>query len=456
MTKSRSFFAVLSLASLLVLPSCGDDDDSKGDDKEKPCDLVAQTGCAEGLVCEQVSGGEPKCFAPVSVKGKVFDTTSNAGIEGAHVVARDANEVAISGVAVTAQDGTYELKVPSPRDASGKPITTNYTLRADAQGYLTFPKAPRMALPVDIAKATGEPLVVQNAATDIGLIPLPDSANLGSISGKVLAENPGGTLVVAQGVTATAGKDGAYTVFNVPAGSVSVAGYLAGVNLKPATADVKAGAETKDVNLDVLGQTTTTVSGKVEIVNPGAGKNTSIILVVEETFVENAARGEAPPGLRAANVSGDWSIPNVPDGKYVVLGAFENDFLVRDPDTSIGGTEIQHITVPGTTTVTSFKITGALDVISPDGGQEVSGTPTFSWDDDSSEDTYTVQVYDAFGAEVWKLEGVLGPKGSKPVEVPYAGPALKAGIYYQFRATSIKDGVPISRTEDLKGVFLYK
>jgi hypothetical protein len=30
------------------------------------------------------------------------------------------------------------------------------------------------------------------------------------------------------------------------------------------------------------------------------------------------------------------------------------------------------------------------------------------------------------------------------------------GMIYQFRATSIKGGVPISQTEDLKGVFLYK
>ncbi|MBK8995601.1 MAG: carboxypeptidase regulatory-like domain-containing protein [Myxococcales bacterium] len=455
MSARRLVVSLLFAGLMPLLSSCGDDD-KKEENTDKPCDVVAQTGCEESQVCEQVTGGEPKCFAPVSVKGKVFDTTTAAGIEGAHVVARDANEVAISGIAVTAADGTYELVVPSPRNADGKPITTNYTLRADAQGYLTFPKAPRVALPVDIATATGEPLVVQNAATDIGLIPLENTAGLGSVSGKVLAENPGGTLVVAGSVTATSGKDGVYTVFNVPAGNASVTGYLAGVNLKPATADVKAGETTKDVNLDVLGNATTTVSGKVSIVNPGAGKNTSIILVVEDTFVENAARGEAPPGLRAANVSGDWSIPNVPDGKYVVLGAFENDFLVRDPDTSIGGTEIQHITVPGTTTVTSFKITGALDVISPDGGQEVSGTPTFSWKDDSSEDSYTVEVYDAFGTEVWKVEGVLGPKGSKPAEALYAGPALEPGMYYQFRATSIKAGVPISRTEDLKGVFIYK
>ncbi len=34
-----------------------------------------------------------------------------------------------------------------------------------------------------------------------------------------------------------------------------------------------------------------------------------------------------------------------------------------------------------------------------------------------------------------------------------AGPALVPGMYYQFRATSIKAGIAISRTEDLRGVF---
>lgn len=38
----------------------------------------------------------------------------------------------------------------------------------------------------------------------------------------------------------------------------------------------------------------------------------------------------------------------------------------------------------------------------------------------------------------------------------YGGPALEAGMIYQFRATSIKDGTPISQTEDLKGVFEYR
>jgi hypothetical protein len=42
----------------------------------------------------------------------------------------------------------------------------------------------------------------------------------------------------------------------------------------------------------------------------------------------------------------------------------------------------------------------------------------------------------------------------------YAGPALKVGMYYQFRVLSFRDTtnagrVAISTTEDLKGVFFY-
>jgi hypothetical protein len=105
-----------------------------------------------------------------------------------------------------------------------------------------------------------------------------------------------------------------------------------------------------------------------------------------------------------------------------------------------------------------FKVTGALGVMSPgaDGIDTVSGTPSFQWEDDSSEDTYTVTVFDALGTQVWEAEGVVGPRGGEPATVDYDGPALTPGMYYQFRAVSIKDGVPISSTEDLKGVFIYE
>jgi hypothetical protein len=176
----------------------------------------------------------------------------------------------------------------------------------------------------------------------------------------------------------------------------------------------------------------------------------------------NLARGEVPKGLRVATSGGKYELVDVPAGEYVVLAAFENDGLVRDPDTSIGGTAIQNITVANAPlTVTGFKVTGALDVVSPGatGPEAVTGAPTFSWKDDSSEDGYEIRVYDTFGKLVWEKLDVARVTGGGNVSQAYAGPALTPG-YYQFRATSWRDKsggkTYISATEDLKGVFIVK
>ena len=450
---------VVAGMSAALLVACGDDTEGQGGQGGAPaCSPEAQTGCAEGLACEEVEGGEPACFAPVTLKGRVFDLATDAAIEGAHVVARDENQAAISPVAVTNPEGQFDLRVPAKRDANGAPIARAFTLRADAQDYLGFPKAPRVALPLDLADATGEPLVLQSTLSDIGLIALSETSDLGQISGSVNAELPGGALALAGGATGIADSDGSFTIFNVPAGEQTVSGYKQGLNLAAATATVAAGEETPNVVLTEIGAATARVSGSVQIVNGGGASTTSVILVLEDTFDETLARGETPPGLRAGDISGAFSIDGVPDGAYVVLAAFENDGLGRDPDTSIGGTEIAHITVAGADVEIDggFKVTGALAVVSPgaDGIEPVSGTPTFSWEDDSSEDLYRVEVFDALGNLTWETEGNFDPGGGDDATVEYGGPALETGMIYQFRATSIKDGVPISSTEDLKGVFI--
>jgi hypothetical protein len=449
----------LALLPGFLLPmACGGDDPPE--QKDESCTPGGVSTCTDGKVCEEVEGGEAACFAPLVLSGRVFDTTTDEGIEGARVVARDANDAAISPVAVTAADGTYSLNVPARRDGNGSIVADDVTLRADAAHYLTFPRAPRTAIPIHLDEATGESPAIENALTDVGLIPLSESDGLGTVRGRVTSDRPGGALVVVAGATGVADSDGDYAVFNVPAGSADVRGYLPGVNLESRSVEVPADGEIAGVDLDDESIASAVVSGNVQIVNAPGGSLTSVILVLEDTFSELTLRGETPPGLRVADVSGAFSIANVPNGDYVALAAFENDGLVRDPDTSIGGTEIVHLTVAGADVTLSegFKVTGALAVIAPgaDGIDTVSGTPSFQWEDDSSEDTYTVTVFDALGTQVWEAEGVVGPRGSDPATVDYDGPALTSGMYYQFRAVSIKDGVPISSTEDLKGVFVYE
>ncbi|HEX6764505.1 MAG TPA: carboxypeptidase-like regulatory domain-containing protein [Polyangiaceae bacterium] len=449
---------VLGSVFALTVPfasGCGDDEPPPKEEKAE-CSTTTGEGCDAGFVCEEVEGGKAACFAPLIVSGRVFDLSNDDGIEGATVVARDANGAAVSSVAVSDADGNYELRVPAKRVSGGGIAASNVTLRADASGFLTFPRAPRVALPLDLSEATGDPPELASTLTDVGLIPL-GAGDRGTISGHVLAENPGGTLVVAGGATGIADREGEYTVFNVPAGTQTVEGYLPGVNLESESVEVAANAEETGVDLDVVSDASATVSGNVQLVNAPGGSETSVILVVESTFDETMARGEAPPGLRAGDVSGAWSIENVPNGRYVALAAFENDGLVRDPDTSIGGTEIVHVEVTGADVSLSdgFKVTGALAVESPGATEPETVTMPFdlSWEDDSSEDSYDLTVFDALGAVTWEQTGIMGPRGNAPVVVTYAGPPLEPGMFYQFRAVSIKDGVPISATEDLKGVF---
>jgi hypothetical protein len=456
LVRTRTVFAI-GVAALAA--GCGDDDPPPRQ-SAPTCTPGSTADCEDGQVCEEVEGGGPACFAPLLLRGHVFDVSDEAPVEGALVVARDANSAAISPVATTNAAGEYTLRVPGKRLPGGALASGDVTLRADASGYLPFPKAPRVAVPIDLTVATGEPLAVESALTEIGLIPHGTSDDVGSISGRVLSSIPGGTLLVAAGVTGIADVNGDYTIFDVPAGSVSVEGYSPGVNLESQTVDLAADEAETGVDLAVIGDATAIVSGNVQIVNASGGLTTSVILVVESTFDEMTARGEAPPGLRAGDVSGAWSIAGVPDGHYLALAAFENDDLVRDPDTSIGGTDIIDVVVDGASVSLSdgFKVTGALAVVGPgvDAPEQVSAPFELSWEDDSSEDSYDLVVFDALGNLTWEETGIVGPRGSAPVVVGYEGPTLEPGMYYQFRATSIKDGVPISATEDLRGVFFAR
>src|SRR5262249_40168898 len=144
------------------------------------------------------------------------------------------------------------------------------------------------------------------------------------------------------------------------------------------------------------------MTGQVDIVNPGNGTATSVVAFVESTYDPVTGRGVPPPGIRAPatgmpNVSGAFTIDQVPPGKYVVVAAFENDNLVRDPDHCIAGTTDVHVTVAAGAAApiaTAFKVTGALDVMSPGANQAeaVTAAPTLKWADDSGEDQYLVEV----------------------------------------------------------------
>ena len=153
----------------------------------------------------------------------------------------------------------------------------------------------------------------------------------------------------------------------------------------------------------------------------------------------------------------------VPEGEYVALAAFENDGYVRDVS-GIGGTAPVIVTVTNgamTSAQGNFKITGAVDLvgITPATGTEGSATlvnvlaPTFDWAPYPSAAEYEVTVIDALGNSVW----APGRFPSATTLAVYAGDALVSGMTYQVRIAAFDTGgSQISRTEDLKGVFIYR
>ena len=437
--------------------------------------------CEAGLTCAELEDGTHQCHSPLLVHGSVRDAADQSAIAGAHVIALDAESVAVTDVAVSGADGSYMLELPVVRDADGAPLATSYTLRAAAQSYQSFPSGLRTAIPFSSDDATpqSEGYVLESAVTELTLIGLRDDGRArhivsGQLHDAAGSEDPqtlaklSGVLMVAEGSETWTGitdKQGRYTIFNLPEGELALDGYAAGVDVVGKSLRVDT-ADRSNVDLDAKLGSLSRVSGSVQLVNPGDGDATSVILVVESTFDAAVARGETPRGLRAPgsgepSVTGSFSIEDVPDGKYVVLAAFENDALVRDPDTNISGTDVLHIDVHGGNVdmPESFKVTGALAIIGPGaaGAEAVSEAPMLRWEDDSSEDWYDVHVYDAFGSEVWSALKLPGQSGGASVSVRYAGP-MDLGMYYQFRVTSWrspggKSAAPISATEDLRGVF---
>lgn len=441
----------------------------------KECVLEDPSSCDEGLVCEVVQGRDkPLCAAPVELHGRVFDLETGAAIAGARVAAVDENRAPVGAVVTTDADGNYVLPVPSTRtDEQGTFVPRDVTLSASASDYERFPSGIRTAIPVDTAGATREgdhaPFILEGTPVEIGLQPLPeDQRGLPTISGVVeFGAETHSALVVAESTSssgiarsAQADASGAYTIFNVPAGSYRVRAYSRGANFDPVDATVAA-EDLTDVNLAPNAVAAATVTGSIQIV--ATTGQTSVILAVASTFDPESARGEAPAGLRAPDpgtapnlTGGEFSITGVPDGRYVVLAAFENDGLVRDPDTSLGGTDLAYITVENGVADASpaFKVTSAITMVGPgaENLEVVPSAPTFSWVKYPSTDQYELLVVDSLGNPVWST--TAPGTGGGNASVAYAGPELAPGGVYQWRAYA-KDtgGTRISATEDLRGVF---
>lgn len=470
MASGRLLFA---LTLVLGLVGCKKDDPSV-------CDPDDESTCSGGQVCEFVRDGDPACFDPVVVRGRVADGSESTAIAGASIVVLDANGSAIAGPVSSNTSGDYSVTVPTERDAEGAILPTKVTLRVDASGYVAFPTPPRFALPIELSTAvsTDGSLIVDDPTTDVSLFALPETlppTTYGTIRGSIDGPYVAGALVVAeQGAPASAvataivDGDGNYVLFNVPTGATTtVTAYAAGVHVTAATTTVPGEGDELTLVLHADTEGLSTVTGSITTRNapnfPSTG--TSIVLVVESTYLDGVGRGQMPTGLRVGGVSNDFTIEDVPPGRYVVLAAFENDLEVRDPDVSLGGNDVVVIetTLAGTPVdAGSFSVTDALPVISPGaaGLDVVTSVTSFQWRDDSGEDGYEWVLYDSYGIVVSSDLNVPKHTGGATVTYTPAVLTLEAGQIYQFRVKSFADGVGgreyLSASEDLLGVFQYQ
>jgi hypothetical protein len=322
------------------------------------------------------------------------------------------------------------------------------------------------------------PLVVSSGATIIGLSPLALGSSSGStVTGTIVIEHDsaGGALVVAvqqlRAVSsAVADADGAFTLFNVPAGSSQIEAYRGGLSVEPITIDSSAGEQRGGIELIANSRALTQVSGRVAIVNTSAPLATSVSLVLDSTFEQTGAfvRGLMPGQLTATNISGAFDIQAVPEGRYAVVAAFDNDQAVRDPEQSMTDMDVEHIevTADGQTlqVARALQVTQALAVESPgqSGFEHVVGQQgvTLAWAADPDADGYELRIFDTFGAVVHEKLDLPRDRSSDVMTYALDDGLLRAGLPYQFRVVSWRapgadrdSRTYLRATEDLRGVF---
>ncbi|HRZ79432.1 MAG TPA: hypothetical protein P5044_05460 [bacterium] len=444
---------------------------------EASCDPATEGTCGEGYVCEEVDGDTKYgCFLPVFFSGKVFDVgiETMPPIEGALVSVSSVMTGVSTGSFVTKADGIYKIPLSVKRNRLRLPFDKEeaYTLKAAAKDYEPFPGSMRVAVPISLDSFSfmTDGYYVKSGFLGIGLAPLPDELKGGfTVSGK-LSEKKNGVLVIAGCDTAPCpyaytGNEGDFIIFNVLPGDHEVHALTSDLSFDTETVTV-IDTDITGVTLDLLETPELgTISGTVNIVNAPGGLKTSVVLMAEETFIPGFNKGAMVPGLRAPeppsapDIDNAYSITGVPAGNYVVLAAFENDFLVRDPDPNIAGTQIVHIQFPHpddgwTVELDNFKITEAIEIVSPgfDTVEEVQSADAlkFIWKNDSSETHYKVELFNSLGMVIWE-KTIPTVEGSADLELDYDGDPIFG--YFQWRVTSLKTGAPISTSEDLRGMF---
>lgn len=394
-------------------------------------------------------------------KGMVTNT-SNQGITNVRIIVYDANTNApVGGGTQTGSDGSFSITLD--------PGT--YYLNLSKQGYNGIPAAG--TTPVSVIIEVGKETVsnYQMSASSV--------VNGGSIAGRVTSGGNAlaGVLVVAgsgaNGYSSVTDINGNYYIYNVPAGTYDVKGFLSKYNSPSLSVTLTAGSESSGNNLAMTSGATGSISGAVSFLATNNGE-------VDVTLT-NPLTKETIPGLVTKTQDGEYSISNIPDGVYIVRASFANDNYVVDPDWIIKNGEPM-VTVAANTNTQDFSVTGAIKLTSPTNDSasvkpmEVTGiTPTFTWQAYSSTSDYVIEVSDINGNIIWGGFKNTGGTITKNIIIPKnqlsivfnsdskATSALKANTVYRWRIYASKDDSSsptgwklISVSEEQRGLFIIK
>jgi hypothetical protein len=438
---------------------------------------LTPTGCSGDFQCEVVTGGVDagtlgRCFPPAYLDVTVLDPTQeDKPVVGARVVVTDADTGAAAGPAgTTSSGGVARVPVVWPRSEPDTTPAHSFNIRVSAVGYLEYPGAARASIPVSVQR---DPLLsLDPAQATIRVLPFANPPK-GAITGTVVrsdAKTPAaGVLVVAEdlnasppvGLSAVSDSAGGFAIFNVESRSYSLSAYFAGMSF-PTTPVSVSGAEVHAPK--IIADATpalANVTGQVEIVSAASRTSATVVLRIPTTY-------DVVPGLRAAATSGaPFTIAGAATGTYQAVAGWGIDGLVLDPDTNIGQTGYQEVSVlgtspPGTAALLDhFKVTDAVTILGP--GQSgdvtlVNGVPTFRWQKYPQAEFYIVKVWDGMSADpTWIGDSRTTTMTNEQVAYP-GTPALVSGFFYQWWVeawTSTPTERQLSHSEDQLGVFEY-
>ena len=339
------------------------------------------------------------------LKGIVKDAATSSPLENVSVVIFNADNNSPIG---------QTLKTTTSGEFSTALAPGNYFLKLSRQGYYAVPAASLEAVPFAIA-------VEQLTQSDAEMFPSLNTA-AGWITGNV---TNGGTVVQGALVVATdlqnkiafstsTDANGAYSIFNVPAGSFNVQAYLASYNSNSVAAAVTSNTATAGINITVQKTGSATLTGNV--------RNLAIDNKDVDITLVHPITKETIPGLTTTTANLGYSLGNIPNGIFIARATYKNDLRVMDPDriAKFGEPVVNvsgGIVSPSTLT---FDITGPVtlnlpsNILSNTIPVASSGKPVFQWTAYASTSDYVIEVMDAStGQVVW---GGFDKSGSLPVK----------------------------------------